>query len=84
MNPPIDRKYQLYLRDLGLLIKERALNAKEDRNKEQKNSDGYMYESGRIMAFNEIISIMQQQAEAFEIALRELCLDDIDPDNDLI
>ena len=37
----------------------------------------------RVMAFNEVISIMQQQAEGFEIPLAELRLDDIEPDRDL-
>lgn len=84
MNNPTDRKYELYLRDLGVLIKERALQAKDDRSREQRGSEGYMYESGRIMAFNEVISIMQQQAKAFGIPLKELRLDDINPDNDLV
>lgn len=79
-----DQTYRNYLFDLGLLIKERALAAISERYKERKGSDGYMYESGRIMAFNEVISIMQQQAEAFGIPLRDLRLEDIDPDKDLV
>jgi len=77
-------KYRNYLYDLGFLIKERALNAKKTREQEEKGSEGYMYESGRLMAFNEVVSIMQQQAEAFGIPLEELRLEDIDPDRDLV
>lgn len=36
------------------------------------------------MAFNEVVSIMQQQAEAFGIPLEELRPDDIYPDRDLV
>ncbi len=36
------------------------------------------------MAFNEVISIIQQTAESLGINLRDLKLDDIDPDKDLI
>jgi hypothetical protein len=77
-------KYRNYLYDLGFLIKERALNAKKAPEQEKKGSEGYMYESGRLLAFNEVVSIMQQQAVAFGIPLGELRLEEIDPDRDLI
>jgi len=79
-----DDRFKNYLFDVGLLMKDRALEAKKDRAKERKGTKAYMYESGRVMAFNEVISIMQQQAEAFGIPLEELRLDDIDPDRDLL
>ncbi len=79
-----DTKYKYYLYDLGLLIKERALEAKKDRSHKPKKSKDYLFQSGRIMAFNEVISIMQQQAEGFGIQLRDLQLDDITPDQDLV
>jgi hypothetical protein len=41
-------------------------------------------ETGRLMACNEIISLMQQQAVAFGLSLEEISLDGIDPDNDLV
>jgi hypothetical protein len=78
-----DKKYKYYLFDLGQIIKDRALNAKGDLANEQENTNGFMYESGRLMAFNEVISIMQQQADGFGIDLEELNLNDIDPDKDL-
>ena len=84
MNNSLDGKYKLYLRDLGFLIKERALAAKEARTREKRGSEGYMFEAGRLLAFNEVISIMQQQAEGFGIDLGELRLQDVDPDRDLI
>lgn len=79
-----NQKYKNYLHDLGHLIKERALQATKERSLERKNSREYFYESGRVMAFNEVITIMQQQALAFGIQLKELQLDDITPDKDLV
>ncbi len=83
MKTSANKKYKLYLFDLGLIIKDRALNAKDDLANEQENTNGFMYESGRLIAFNEVISIMQQQADGFGIDLEELNLNDIDPDKDL-
>jgi hypothetical protein len=71
-----DSKFKYYLHDLGLLLKIRALEAKR-----AKRSD---FQDGRLFAFNEVISIMQQQAEGFQIPLKEIQLDDIEPDKDLI
>lgn len=76
--------FRLYLRDLGEIIRERALEAKKEKAAEKPGSDGELLQSGRLHAFNEVISIMQQQAAGFEIPLRELRLDGIDPDRDLV
>ncbi|WP_167886077.1 MULTISPECIES: hypothetical protein [unclassified Thermococcus] len=45
-----------------------------------------MYALGRLMAFNEVISIIQQTAESLELGmnLKDLKLNDIGPDKDLI
>ena len=75
-------KYQHYLFDLGLIVKERALQARGEAEK-ARGTDDHDFEDGRVLAFNEVISIMQQQAEGFEIPLSELRLDDIVPDRDL-
>jgi hypothetical protein len=83
MNERDDAKYKNYLGDLGNLIKERALEAKKISEKEVPGSDGFYFESGRLLGFNEVISIMQQQARGFQIPLEELDLHDIEPDRDL-
>ncbi|MEW6609860.1 MAG: hypothetical protein AB1414_20850 [bacterium] len=75
-------KYKCYLFDLGFYIKERALKAKEERNKEIPNTPGYEFQCGRIIAFNEVISIMQQCAKGFDIPLQDLNMKDIEPDRD--
>jgi hypothetical protein len=76
-------KYANYLFDLGLLLKERALQARAERDASPDGSPDREFQSGRVIAFNEVISIMQQQAEGFEISLADLRLEDIDPDRDL-
>ena len=77
-------KYRDYLHDLGEIVKIRALEAKDERAREQEGSTGYHFQCGRLLAFNEVISILQQQAEGFDINLQDLNLGDIDPDRDLI
>jgi DNA-binding NtrC family response regulator len=65
-------------------IKERALEAKKEKDEAEKHKDNdkeeYMYAVGRLMVFNEVISIIKQTAEPLGIDLKELKLDDIDPD----
>jgi hypothetical protein len=77
-------KYENYLFDLGPVIKTRALEALHERDACPEGSLEREFQSDRIMAFNEVISIMLQQAEGFDIPLAELRLEDIDPDRDLI
>jgi len=84
MNELVDRKYKYYLRDLGNLLKEKALEAQQFAQKELQGTEGYHLESGRLTAYYEVISLMQQQAQGFQIPLEELDLHDIEPDRDLI
>jgi len=64
--------YKNYLEDLGPIIKEYALE-------EKNNSSGSEFDNGQLMAFHRVISLMQQQAEAFEIPLSEIGLQDFNP-----
>ena len=77
-----DNKYAQYLRDLGALVKEYALEAKEDFNN-SKGTDSEDYKSGYLMGYHRLITLMHQQAEAFDIPLKEINLQDID-ENDLL
>lgn len=71
-----------YLRDLGELIKERAREAKREKEA-AVGTDRYDYEMGRLMALHEVVSMMQQQAEAFGLDFSALALDDISPEEHL-
>jgi len=68
-----------YLRDLGFLIRERALKARAD-----VRSSPDDFNRGQLMAFHEVLSLMQSQADAFAIPLETLSLEGIDPDKDLL
>ena len=77
-------KYEHYVFELGAIIKERAMEAKADHEKSYSGTKAGEFESGRLLAFNEVVSIMQQQAESFDIPLEKLHLQGIDPDRDLL
>ena len=79
----VDEKYKLYLYDLGLILKELAFEIKAKRDKAPKNSEERSFLSGELLGFNHTISILQQQADSFEIKREELRLDDVDSDSDL-
>lgn len=69
-------RYLDYLVVISETIKERALKAVASRKD--------TYDGGRIMGFNEFISIMQQTAKGMNISLKDIGLDDINPDKDLV
>lgn len=79
-----DDTRKLFLHDLGSLLKDAARDAIESRDGTQPGTDKHVFESGRVVAFNEVISTIQQQAGAFGILLEELQLHDIRPDEDLV
>jgi hypothetical protein len=79
----MSRLHEDYLFDLGPLIKERALEARRQRDESPPGSPEREFHSGRVLAFNEVISIMQQQAEGLGLPLADLRLEDIIPDRDL-
>ena len=74
-----DEKYKNYLHDLGVLLKEYALEAKQD--SDRKGTD---FSSGYVSGFHRVVSLMQQQADTFDISVEEIGLDGIDADEDLI
>ena len=72
-------RYALYLRDLGAVLKERAREALKQRNTGRTD-----FESGRLIAYYEVLSTMRTQADAFDLSAEDLNLHDIDPDRDLL
>ena len=82
-SPSDESTVQLYLRDLGQLIVNLARNAKLDRDRSVGGEDEDV-SLGRLMAFHEIVSLMQQQAVAFGLDLHDLSLAGLDPNGDLL
>jgi len=76
-------KFKYYLRDFGMLLKEKAQAAKNEKDdpRNQKDND---YNIGYLMAFYEIIDLMKHQADAFNIKQDDIGLADIDADRDLL
>jgi hypothetical protein len=78
-----DVQWQNYLIDLGRLVKEYALAAVEEREKHRNESTQEFYD-GYVLGFHRIVSLMQQQALSYDIDLKEIHLDCIEPDRDLV
>ncbi|MDR6965606.1 hypothetical protein [Shewanella putrefaciens] len=78
-----NEKYKNYVYDLGMLLKEKALEAKATKDR-AVNGDITDYDLGYLMALHELVSLMQQQAEVFDIELDNIGLGDIDPELDLL
>jgi hypothetical protein len=68
-----------YLRDLVGLIVEKSKEAKQERD--SSNSD---YDIGRLMAYHEVVSLIQQQAEVFDLSYDEIGMPQINPEIDLL
>ncbi len=78
-----DEKHKNYLRDLGFFVRELAQEAKSD-SLEAKGSESESFQSGYLMAFHRVVSLMQRQADVFQLPLEEIHLDGIDPERDLL
>ncbi|KEQ14094.1 hypothetical protein [Endozoicomonas numazuensis] len=74
-----DNIYEDYLKDLGFLLKELAVDAKK--KNDQKHTD---FSAGYLAGFHRVISLMQQQSEGFGLELEQIGLDGIDADDDLV
>ena len=74
-----ESKYALYLRDLGAVLKDRALEARSKRDDEQSD-----FQKGRLIAYYEVLSTMRGQASTFGLSTKDLSLDGIDLEVDLL
>ena len=71
--------FKNYLQDTLQLIVGDALEAKK-KSMEAKDD----FNDGRRLAYYEVVSTLVNQANSFEIELRDINLDSIDPDKDLV
>lgn len=78
-----DEKFKHYLFDLGRLVKEYALAAVEEKQQQADPAAQEFYD-GYVLGFHRIVSLMQQHALAFDIELKDLQLEGIEPDRDLV
>lgn len=69
-------KYKNYLIDLGTITKEYAREAINDHTS-PKDTESKDFRSGYMMGFHRMITLLQQQAELFDIPLQEINLEDI-------
>jgi hypothetical protein len=72
-----------YLRDLGYIIREDALKARE-RARTARGTEAEQFEAGRALAYYEVVTLMQQQATGFQLPLETICLDNLDADGELL
>lgn len=72
-----------FLSDVGLLLKEQALAAKVERDaatdEAQRN-----FAQGRLFGYLEVLSLLQQELDAFGIDRGQMQLADIEPERDLL
>jgi hypothetical protein len=69
-----------YLADLGALLLELAANARVAANE----PDAGDYERGRLFAYYEVISLLLNQARAFQVSAADLGLDGFDAERELL
>ena len=72
-----------YLFDLGSLLREQALDAKQAAGTARGTGDE-AFQSGRLLAYYEVLSLLVSQARAFELPAEDLHLCGLDPDRDLL
>ena len=72
-----------YLFDLGYLLREQALNAKQAVGAAKGTADE-VFQSGRLLAYYEVLSLLVSQATSFELPVEDLHLCGLDPDRDLL
>jgi len=79
MNP---KTLSRYLLDLGRLLRDQALDAKQEAK--VVSDPDKEFQRGRLFAYHEVVSLMQQQATAFQLPLKAIGLEGIDPETDLL
>lgn len=73
--------YAAYICDFVFLLREAAEKAKRQQRPEPENAD---FHAGRVVAYVEVLSLMQSQADSFMIGREELRLDGFDPVSDIL
>jgi hypothetical protein len=78
-----DETFKHYLFYLGGLMKDYALAAVAEREKQSDRVAQEFYD-GYVQGFHRVVSLMQRQAQACGIDLKDLQLEGVEPDRDLV
>jgi hypothetical protein len=70
-----------YLLDLGNFLKRDALDVKAERSNATFADRAFL--DGKLLAYNEVLSLMLCQAVAFGLDPKSIGLEDFDPDKEL-
>ena len=77
-----DSAYKYYLQDLVSLLKTVAEETKLKLNKMKKipnqSKDDIMFQDGRLLAYQEVLTLMMHQLETFQISLKDVNFDKVD------
>lgn len=80
--------YKAYLCEIGATIRERAIEAKHERDKLEKekgrDSAEFEFQSGRALTYYEVLSTIVNQAKVMEIPLETFSLENFNPDKELL
>ena len=77
-----NKNFETYIKYISDLFKDNAKKARlEADNPKEGESD---YNTGYLMAYYEVISLMKNQASIFDLDQKDISLSDIDPDRDLV
>lgn len=70
-----------YIRDLVYVLRERGAEA---RRQSKEGGDAAEFDAGRARAYVEVLAMMQNQADVFQLSREELLLAGFDPEVDPI
>lgn len=81
-----NNSHQLYLYDLANLLRDNALGALAEFHTAKQSGDAgdKLFQEGRLLAYYEVLSLIKNQAESFQIPPEDLNWGDFDPDRDLL
>jgi hypothetical protein len=80
----MDKKdLEFYIKEVVSLLKDYAMKAKQDAD-HPKEGDSPDFNTGFLMAYHQVIAVMKNQTPVFDIDEKDIGLDDIDPERDLL
>ena len=73
--------FKNYIRDVVYLLRETGAEAQRKSKRKEQAPD---FDAGRALAYVEVLSLMQNQADAFQLSRDDLLLGGFDPEVDPI